>query len=53
METKRRQCFGNEEMGYCINFAERLDKRIEIECGNMGDHEKNRFRDAVGGETKL
>lgn len=40
-------------MGYCINFVERLDKRIEIECGNMGDYEKNRFRDVVGGEIKL
>lgn len=45
--------FDEEEMGYYINFAERLDKRTEIEYGIIGDHEKNRFADMMREETKL
>lgn len=45
--------FDKEEMGYYINFAESLDKRIEIEYGNIGDHDKNRFTDILREETKL
>ena len=32
-------------MGFYTNFAERLDKRIEIEHGNIGDYEKYRVSD--------
>lgn len=34
-------------------FSERLDKRIEIQYGDIGDHEKNRFADMMREETKI
>lgn len=37
-------------MGFYTNFAERLDKRIEIEHGNIWDYEKYRVSDTVGEE---
>lgn len=39
-------------MGFCINSAERLDKRIET-VRNIGDCEKNRFSDIMREETKI
>lgn len=52
-DLKEASVFDTEEIDCYNNFAVILDKRIDIEYGNIGDHEKIQWHDAGGNKFTL